>query len=195
MSPDIDTEIRQQDLVRIALTVAGAAEAIALGLVGSVRVLAICALGAAAWLTYWVTSAFGTGPLLSALTLLPLCLPGAALGLSYWLLRSSIGLPRRIMETAESAYGISHAALRDAKAEYVVLRSTGPRLRPRELWRLGTQLRHLRKLPGDASELLVSMGRALAIANPVFMIGTAVSAISAAALIGAAAITLLVRFL
>lgn len=195
MSADIDLQIRQQEVLQLVLAVAGGAESIALRLTVPVRILALAALAAAAWLAYWSATLIELGAFWFVLFLLPLCLPAGALGLSYWLLRRAVGLPRQIIELAETAYGMGHMAVTDAVAGYTAVRSGQGRVKPRELWRLGRALRQLRKVPGEASKLLGATGRAVAIANPLFMIGTAVSSVLALLLVGSAGVTLIIRLL
>lgn len=193
ITADMDLQARQQELLQLVLSVAGGAESIAVRLTVPVRILALAALAAAAWLAYWSVTLVQLGPAWFALFLFPLCLPAGALGLVYWLLRRAVGLPRQIIELAESAYGMGHMAVNDAVAGYTAVRSGQARVKPRELWRLGRALRQLRKVPGDASKLLGATGRAVAIANPLFMIGTAVSSVLALMLIGSAGVTLIIR--
>ncbi len=192
---DIDLRIRQQEVLQLVLAVAGGAESIALRLTVPVRVLAVAALAAATWLAYWSATLIDVGVLWFVLFLLPLCLPAALLGLSYWLLRRAIGLPRRIVELAESVYGFGHRAVTDAAAGYAAVRSGQGRVKPRELWRLGRALRQLRKAPGEAADLLAATGRAIAIANPLFMVGTASAAVLALVLAATALVTLVARLL
>ncbi len=195
LTPEIDLQVRQREVLQLVLSVAGGAESIALHLTVPVRILALTALAAAAWLAYWSATLIEVGATWFAAFLLPLSLPAVMLGLSYWLLRRAVGLPRRIVELAESAYGMGHAAVSETVAGYTAVRSGEGRPKLRELWRLGRALRQLRKVPGEAAELLGAVGRALAIANPLFMTLTSIAAIAALALAAVAFATAAVRVL
>lgn len=193
MTADIDLEIRQKEILQLVLGVAGGAEAIALRLTVPVRILALTALGAAAWLAYWSITLVEAGAVWFGLVLLPLCLPALALGLAYWLLRRAVGLPRQIVELAESAYGMGHAAVVETVAGYEAVRGGRGRPKLREIWRLGRVLRSLRKVPGEAAGLLGAVGRVVVIVNPVFLIATSIASLTALALAVTALVTLLLR--
>jgi len=191
MTPDIDVELRQQDLVRLAMAFASSAEWLALRLSLPVRVLALVGLVSSAWLSYWLTRAVELTFGWSALALMALSLPAFLLALAYWLLRRVIGLPRRIAALAESLFGMGEATWRDARSGFPGLSNGTWRSRLRELWRMGWALRRLAKAPGDATRLAAATGRAVVVLHPGFLLGTAVAALAAGLLAGLAMLSLL----
>lgn len=164
------SESRMRAALDAILPFARAADALARRTVTKVRTTALLGILSALGITAACVYTFEWG-LAAAITLVAfLILPGAVLWKLHGVLRSSVGLPQRIVDTAVGAYDRTN----ELRAHYLD-RSVEPpaeekKSRFRDLWKATRKIREIKHLSDEARELVAIAGKSIAVANPAFAI-------------------------
>ena len=152
---------------------ARAAEVVAKRLVGKVRTVAVLGLAAAAWLTYACVDTFDLSLTTALIVAVVLFIVPAVLWKLHGTLRSVIGLPQRVTDTATrmtskaTEYRAYYQTLQQTRADPDQSKSK-PTLR--QLWNTGKSILDAKALGGEAQELVGQAGGALVLTNPIFAI-------------------------
>ena len=169
------------------LPVAKVADAIARRSVGKVGAIAWMGMLAAAWLSWACAQTFEWGLAPTLTMLVTLALPSLLLWKIHSMLKSAVGLPARVSDTFDRLFG-KFAEYRQLYAERAAAPAGAGKPRFRELWRTARSLYELKTLGDEGQELLVTLGGAMAMTNPLFAVVLFVSMIIAMLIVFAAAI-------
>lgn len=155
------------------------AESIADRFKGIVRFLCLSGLAAAVWLAY-VAGHFGLGLALAAVAGILMALPAAVLGWVWFVLGEASEMPGRLTDWL----GRAHAYTGQTWEAWQGIRNTPEQSRARlgDLKPLAGLAYELRLMGGDARELLTTLGGAMSLTNPLFLLLATVSTLLVALL-------------
>jgi hypothetical protein len=189
-SPSSTPSADRQQLIALlekVLPFARTADALARRIVGKVRTLALLGALAALWIVYACVRSFDWSLATALAVFVPVALPAVALWKMHGVLRSTVGLPERIVDTA--------TRMQSKFAEYrqwnESRQASAAEVKPkfRQLWDASKQLLQLKALGDDAQKIASVAGGALVLANPMFAVLLGIAAASTVVVVLIAAVT------
>ena len=184
---------RLDAVIQKVLPFASAVDAFARRSVGKVRALAMLGLLSAGWTAYACADTFRLSLTTALVVLALLAIPGALLWKMQRTLRTTIGLPQRIRDTALGMAGKA-AQYRERFAKRDPLDPAAEQSGLRRLWRTGKAVLEVKALGDEAQQIVSASAGAIVVANPLFLILLVGSIASVFALTGAAGIIALAYF-
>lgn len=167
----VQTKGRIQAALEAVLPYARIADGLARRMVGKVGTIAMLGFVAAGWLATACAMTFDWGLVTALILFFFLVAPAAVLWKIHSVLRSTVGLPQRVVDTANRAYEKSNE-LRQAHVARASLAtadaSSGSRSRFKDLWKAARSVLEIKSLSDEARELVAALGSSIAIANPAF---------------------------
>jgi hypothetical protein len=141
---------------------------------GVARFLALSGLLAALWLAYVTVHSFGFQPAAAILAGIVMALPALVLGWVWFVLEQATELPERLADWMSRAHYQADATLQSLQQGSA---ATGGR-RLGDLKPLAGLAYELRSMGGDARELMTTLGGAMSLSNPLFLLLVAASTIA-----------------
>ena len=160
---------RIQTALEAVLPYARIADGLARRMVGKVGTIAMLGFVAAGWLATACALTFDWGLVTALILFFFLVAPAAVLWKIHSVLKNTVGLPQRVVDTANRAYEKSNE-LRQAHVARPSLAATdtSSRSRFKDLWKAARSVLEIKSLSDEARELVAALGSSIAIANPAF---------------------------